>query len=379
MTTPGHDRSVLGRLHGRLLRRGRGAPRSRSGEACCRSRSRSAPSRRPAVLEELFQELPFAQGHLGDGRAARGRSCSRTRWRAACAPSGRATSSLTAASLETPRRRRRMLDGVIAAAASAGRAPVDRHAAWTQLEALAAAARPATRRGTAGTQRWLAVATPAARRSWKVTFVPSPALVARGVKVDTVRARLLQIGRVVERRAAGRAPAAASRSSSTSRPSDEQQLAAWRDDGADLRALAGGRPTGAAATLSTRPASRRTRRPHGLLRRRPTNFVRVDLARLDDLMRLVGDLVVTRPASRTRCSASSAHVPFQEWRALQEHSAGHRAPAARPARRRDARPAGAGRRDLPPHAVRRSRPRARQRQTRPARIGRPGRRKSTSS
>ena len=39
---------------------------------------------------------------------------------------------------------------------------------------------------------------------------------------------------------------------------------------------------------------------------RETNFVRVDLARLDDLMRLVGDLVVSPRAARgQRCSASS--------------------------------------------------------------------------
>ena len=31
---------------------------------------------------------------------------------------------------------------------------------------------------------------------WKVTFTPSPDLVARGVKVDTVRARLSKIGRI---------------------------------------------------------------------------------------------------------------------------------------------------------------------------------------
>ena len=52
----------------------------------------------------------------------------------------------------------------------------------------------------------------------------------------------------------------------------------------------------------------------------------------------------------------------------------HRAPAARSARRRDARPAGPGRRDLPPHAVRRPRPGARERQTRPARSARAGHR-----
>src|SRR5262245_58129440 len=33
-------------------------------------------------------------------------------------------------------------------------------------------------------------------REWTVRFVPSPELVARGVKVDTIRARLLEIGKI---------------------------------------------------------------------------------------------------------------------------------------------------------------------------------------
>ena len=51
-----------------------------------------------------------------------------------------------------------------------------------------------------------------------------------------------------------------------------------------------------------------------------TNVVRVDLARLDDLMRLVGDMVVTRSRLEDTLNRVEPHVPFQEWRALQDHS-----------------------------------------------------------
>ena len=54
----------------------------------------------------------------------------------------------------------------------------------------------------------------------------------------------------------------------------------------------------------------------------PSNVVRVDLARLDDLMRLVGEMVVTRSRLEDTLHRVEAHVPFQEWRALQDHSAG---------------------------------------------------------
>jgi len=52
-----------------------------------------------------------------------------------------------------------------------------------------------------------------------------------------------------------------------------------------------------------------------------SNVVRVDLARLDELMRLVGEMVVTRARLEDTLRRIEAHVPFQEWRALQDHSA----------------------------------------------------------
>jgi two-component system chemotaxis sensor kinase CheA len=50
--------------------------------------------------------------------------------------------------------------------------------------------------------------------------------------------------------------------------------------------------------------------------------VRVDLSRLDDLMRLVGDMVVARARLADALDRVEEHVPFRDWRALQEHNAG---------------------------------------------------------
>jgi two-component system, chemotaxis family, sensor kinase CheA len=51
----------------------------------------------------------------------------------------------------------------------------------------------------------------------------------------------------------------------------------------------------------------------------PGNFVRVDLGRLDDLMRLAGDLVVTRSRLEDTLRRVERHVPSREFRLLQEH------------------------------------------------------------
>ena len=51
----------------------------------------------------------------------------------------------------------------------------------------------------------------------------------------------------------------------------------------------------------------------------PGNFVRVDLARLDDLMRLAGDLVVTRSRLEDTLRRAERQMPSREFRLLQEH------------------------------------------------------------
>ncbi len=50
------------------------------------------------------------------------------------------------------------------------------------------------------------------------------------------------------------------------------------------------------------------------------NFVRVDLSRLDDLMRLVGDLVVSRARLEEGLLRAERFLPSAEWRRLQQEA-----------------------------------------------------------
>jgi two-component system chemotaxis sensor kinase CheA len=155
-------------------------------------------------------------------------------------------------------------------------------------------------------------------RRWRVTFVPSPQLVERGVKVDTVRARLMQIG-AVHSVTPKVVPGGGISFEFDVQTDDAAQLAQWQDDGLTSVPLDAAAPAAAAtadadATLSAiRPAT-------DLALGGATNVVRVDLARLDDLMRLVGDMVVTRSRLEDTLRRVEKHVPFQEWRAMQDHS-----------------------------------------------------------
>ena len=151
---------------------------------------------------------------------------------------------------------------------------------------------------------------------WRVTFIPSPQLVERGVKVDTVRARLLEIGQVLN--VAPKVLAGGGISFEFDvQTDDEARLEQWRGDGLSYERLPDAARTGQMDT-----ATSATERPlWDVVAAGSTNVVRVDLARLDDLMRLVGDMVVTRSRLEDTLQRVEAHVPFQEWRSLQDHSA----------------------------------------------------------
>jgi two-component system chemotaxis sensor kinase CheA len=214
----------------------------------------------------------------------------------------------------------RMLEHVIAARRASTPPPsIDAMAAT--LEALGRTEDEAVRNATPAANNTRTNG-PAARgggaRWWRVTFVPSPQLVERGVKVDTVRGRLMQLG-VVQNVVPKVVPGGGISFEFDVATNDEAQLAQWHDDGLTYEPLEGPAPAAPAGADPADAAS--VERPlTDLTLAGSSNVVRVDLARLDDLMRLVGEMVVTRSRLEDTLQRIEAHVPFQEWRALQDHN-----------------------------------------------------------
>jgi len=155
---------------------------------------------------------------------------------------------------------------------------------------------------------------PQSGRRWRVTFTPSADLVTRGIKVDTIRTRLSAVGHIesVAPRVTGSGGIAFDFFVTIE---NGDVFAAWRDDGIEAEEAAAAPPL--AATPARAPAPRAFDAPIA-----PTNFVRVDLARLDDLMRLVGDLVVSRSRLEDALLRVERLAPSTEWRTLLEHSEG---------------------------------------------------------
>jgi len=140
----------------------------------------------------------------------------------------------------------------------------------------------------------------------RVTFTPTADLVARGVKIDTIRTRLSDIGHI-ERVApqVTKDGGIAFEFLVTGIPEDT--LRSWRDDGVTFEVIeegAGLRPVDMPAPSHPRP----TDTTPG-----PANYVRVDLGRLDDLMRFVGDLVVSRARLEDTLLGVESYVPAAIW------------------------------------------------------------------
>jgi two-component system chemotaxis sensor kinase CheA len=148
-------------------------------------------------------------------------------------------------------------------------------------------------------------------------FTPSPELSARGVNVDTTRARLRALGEIVRATplvaqdggVRFRFLVAASFDAALAdtlradglvctaiEPADDKT-----SDDADVAAV------GSLTAVATATAG---------------HYVRVDLGRLDDLMRMIGDLVILRARLSDALGRIEHHVPSLEWRSIQENATG---------------------------------------------------------
>ena len=255
----------------------------------------------PAMLEELFRSFHSLKGLAGMVHLRQ--------------------AELLSHHLESYLRRLRDADGILAAAG------VDALIAGTDLLEQVLAARrlgqePPSIDGVTARLSALAEApaerpaasVAAAPAQWIVRFAPSPDLVARGITVDRIRTRLREQGEITS--ATPRIDAAGGISFEflvTGRLDPDAEI--WRDQGVTIErpAPVANEDTGdAAVTAAPGPLSG--------LAAPPSHFVRVDLARLDELMRIIGDLVITRARLADSLARVERHVPPVEWRAVQENS-----------------------------------------------------------
>lgn len=132
---------------------------------------------------------------------------------------------------------------------------------------------------------------------WRCTFAPAKELDERGINVTTVRERLLELGEIVSA-APNIIPGKGIRFVFILALRDAPaNLAAWQVDGLSLEPISVAPPVARAAPS---PLTRNDPEPSEPFSLSSSNLVRVDLARLDDLMRIAGELVIQRSRLETR-------------------------------------------------------------------------------
>jgi two-component system, chemotaxis family, sensor kinase CheA len=149
---------------------------------------------------------------------------------------------------------------------------------------------------------------------WQATYVPTPALLERGINVNAIRERLQELGTIVSavpdvREGGGLAFTFVVETSGAPEPEG------WERDGVTWLPRADPEP------VLARPAAPAAETTAAALTPTAAHFVRVDLARLDDLMRIIGDLVISRARLADGLARVERHVPAGEWRAVSEHRA----------------------------------------------------------
>jgi two-component system chemotaxis sensor kinase CheA len=148
------------------------------------------------------------------------------------------------------------------------------------------------------------------RGNWLCLFTPSPGLIARGINVDAVRARLREAGEITRATPIVTATGAVAFEFELLGDLSETQLEAWSSDG--MRCV----PIAAEAPVETAPEEAPASRPGALLS--SGHYVRVDLTRLDELMRMIGNLVILRAKLDDTLVRSERHLPPAHYRAIQD-------------------------------------------------------------
>lgn len=153
---------------------------------------------------------------------------------------------------------------------------------------------------------------PAASARWRVVFAPSAALLARGVNVDSIRARLREAGTIVDATPKV-TPDGIVFEFLVGADADAGRGGDWEADGVRWQPVeaAPAPPPPDAAEPSIAEAASRVSASH---------VVRVDLAKLDDVMRMIGDLVISRARLDSALAPAEATVPPAVWRTIQENA-----------------------------------------------------------
>ncbi|HYG35265.1 MAG TPA: chemotaxis protein CheA [Clostridia bacterium] len=159
----------------------------------------------------------------------------------------------------------------------------------------------------------------AQKHIFRAVFRPSPTLNQAGVNINTVRARLQQLGEIIQSTPKVETGGSISFEFLVAANEKPADLSPWNENGMTLSVA--DVPTPAPGAERESSGSSRTHAPPSApAYLTPSHMVRVDLSRLDELMRDMGELVVHRARFEESLKRVSGFLPAHEARVFQEIS-----------------------------------------------------------
>jgi two-component system chemotaxis sensor kinase CheA len=154
---------------------------------------------------------------------------------------------------------------------------------------------------------------PADDRRWVCMFAPTRELLADGMGVDGIRKRLTELGTIVQATPEIRPDGAIAFRFTVATPAAVDAVDALKDLPLDVHEAAAVEPELAPSPIGSGDRTGRVPAP-------PAHVVRVDLVKLDELMRNVGDLVISRARLTDTLARLEGQVPSGEWRAVHDNA-----------------------------------------------------------
>jgi len=150
-------------------------------------------------------------------------------------------------------------------------------------------------------------------RRWKCSFKPTREMLAQGIGVDRIRRRLADVGTIVEASPIV-LPNASIAFTFVVETTAIDLNAVLKNDPIEVE------PLEQQSAIDPEQAPQSDGEASSPTNVATSHVVRVDLTRLDELMRHVGDLVISRARLLDSLSKVERHVPAAEWRDTQEHA-----------------------------------------------------------
>jgi two-component system chemotaxis sensor kinase CheA len=153
---------------------------------------------------------------------------------------------------------------------------------------------------------------------WSYTFTPTRELDAAGVNVNSVREQLSKVGQILKATPVVKGPGTISFAFLVSARETPTDIAAWEAKGVSVQS-AEEEAADSPGVLAGQAASERTEHSPFLA---PSHVVRVDLKRLDDLMRITGEMVIHRSRLEAQLARLNGGPGRNDLRGVQEVSGG---------------------------------------------------------